>query len=165
MASGAAENPCFLPAGLLFSRKFVSSRKTGRKTRVTRAPAAEARPVDYRRLLKARRDELAAALEEARFDTLARLGRVAEDDQAQLTHEEFISLHRNSLEYAQLRLVEQALDRLEAGAFGVCLGCERPISPKRLEAIPWAEFCVECQERAGAPEPAGSEPQPVAEPG
>ena len=64
-----------------------------------------------------------------KFDTLAKMGRVAEDDQAQISHEEFVSLRLNSLDYAQLRLVEEALDRLAAGDYGICLACEEPIPP------------------------------------
>src|SRR5437763_1998791 len=84
-----------------------------------------------------------------KFDTLARMGRVAEDDQAQISHEEFISLRRNGLDYAQLRMVEEALDRLNSGDYGICLSCEEPIAPKRLHAIPWARYCVTCQELVG----------------
>src|ERR1019366_621314 len=43
-----------------------------------------------------------------RFDTLACMGRVAEDDQAQLSHDEFVSLRMNGLDYRQLRLVDEA---------------------------------------------------------
>jgi DnaK suppressor protein len=84
-----------------------------------------------------------------KFDTLARMGRVAEDDQAQISHEEFVSLQINSLDYAQLRLVEEALDRLNAGDFGVCMACEEPIAPKRLKAISWARYCVKCADTVG----------------
>jgi RNA polymerase-binding transcription factor len=85
-----------------------------------------------------------------KFDTMARLGRVAEDDQAQITHDEFVSLHLNSLDYLQLRLVEEALDRLDSGDFGVCLSCEEPIPMKRLRVLSWARYCVKCQETVGA---------------
>ena len=84
-----------------------------------------------------------------RFDTLARMGRVAEDDQAQISHDEFVSLRMNGLDYLQLRLVEEALDRLDAGDYGICLACEEPIAEKRLRALPWARYCVACQEHAG----------------
>jgi DnaK suppressor protein len=86
-------------------------------------------------------------LEESKFDTLARLGRVAEEDQAQISHEEFISLQRNSMDYRSLRLVNGALDRLRLGDYGICGECEEPISEKRLAAIPWAKYCVHCQEQ------------------
>ena len=84
-----------------------------------------------------------------RFDTMAHLGRVAEDDQAQISHDEFVSLRMNGLDYRQLRLVDEALDRLDAGDYGVCLACDEPIAPKRLRALPWARYCVACEDNAG----------------
>lgn len=45
-----------------------------------------------------------------------------------------------------LRQVEAALSRLDGGSYGVCLRCEEAIGQKRLDALPWAQFCVECQE-------------------
>jgi len=45
----------------------------------------------------------------------------------------------------QLALVEDALARLEAGTFGTCLRCGRPIADARLEALPWAAHCIACQ--------------------
>src|ERR1035437_2983313 len=74
-----------------------------------------------------------------RFDTRAHMGRVAEDDQAQISHDEFVSLRMNGLDYSQLRLVEEALDRLDAGDYGVCLACDEPIAEKRLRALPRSE--------------------------
>ena len=124
-----------------------------------RAPAQP----DYRTVLLEKRQSVLAGLG-VKFDTLARMGRVAEDDQAQITHDEFISLRMNGLDYTQLRMVEEALDRLESGDFGVCLSCEEPIAPKRLQAIPWARYCVTCQDlvgeeyggQAGTPAPVSS---------
>ena len=84
-----------------------------------------------------------------RFDTQACMGRVAEDDQAQISHDEFVSLRLNGLDYGQLRLVEEALDRLDAGDYGICLACDEPIAEKRLRALPWARYCVKCQEHVG----------------
>jgi len=46
---------------------------------------------------------------------------------------------------AQLELVEAALARLAAGTFGRCLRCGKPIAPARLEALPWAANCIDCQ--------------------
>jgi RNA polymerase-binding transcription factor len=44
----------------------------------------------------------------------------------------------------QLALVETALGRIDAGTFGNCLRCGKPIAPERLEALPWAEHCIDC---------------------
>ena len=103
---------------------------------------------NYREMLVEKRRSVLAALG-TKFDTLAGMGRVAEDDQAQITHDEFISLRINGLDYSQLRMVEEALDRLDSGDYGVCLSCEEAIAPKRLEAIPWARYCVVCQDLVG----------------
>jgi len=103
----------------------------------------------YRRMLLDRREQVLAAMG-VKFDTLARMGRVAEDDQAQLSHDEFVSLHLNSLDYVQLRLVNEALDRIRSGDYGICLACEEAIAEKRLKVLPWARYCVQCQDNAGA---------------
>ncbi len=47
-------------------------------------------------------------------------------------------------ERAQLALVEDALERLDAGTYGTCVSCGQPIAPARLEAIPWAGTCIDC---------------------
>lgn len=75
---------------------------------------------DYRRKLLARRREVLGGLN-IRFDTLASMGSVADDDRAQISHIEFLSLHRNRMDYMQLRLVDEALDRIESGDYGLCL--------------------------------------------
>src|SRR5208283_212522 len=104
---------------------------------------------DYREMLLKKRRDVMAGLG-IKFDTLAKMGRVAEEDQAQVTHDEFVSLRLNRLDYLQLRMIEEALDRLNSGDYGICLACEEPIPAKRLKALPWARYCVACQESIGA---------------
>jgi RNA polymerase-binding transcription factor DksA len=48
-----------------------------------------------------------------------------------------------------LEAVDAALARLEAGTFGTCIRCGRPIAPERLEALPWAAHCIDCQRIVG----------------
>ena len=102
----------------------------------------------YRQMLIDKRERVISGMG-VKFDTIAKMGRVAEEDQAQLSHDEFVSLRLNSLDYGQLRLVEEALDRVQSGDFGVRLACEQPIPSKRLQALPWARYCVPCQEAIG----------------
>src|SRR5580658_7272020 len=47
-----------------------------------------------------------------------------------------------------LRNVRRALRDIDEGSFGVCLHCEEDIGPKRLAAVPWTPFCIQCQEIA-----------------
>lgn len=46
-----------------------------------------------------------------------------------------------------LRLIRMALARITDGSYGVCQRCEEDISPKRVHALPWAAFCIDCQEQ------------------
>jgi RNA polymerase-binding protein DksA len=47
----------------------------------------------------------------------------------------------------EVEKIDAALARMDAGTFGVCTPAGRPITLARLEAIPWAETCVECAQR------------------
>ena len=49
--------------------------------------------------------------------------------------------------HSQLSLVRLALERLGEGSFGQCLHCGKTIGEKRLEALPWTPYCIECQEK------------------
>ncbi len=49
-------------------------------------------------------------------------------------------------ESRQLALVDEALLRVEDKEYGLCQNCEQAINPKRLAAIPWARYCLNCQE-------------------
>ena len=49
-------------------------------------------------------------------------------------------------ESKKLLLVNEALERLEDDEYGFCQNCEEEINPKRLNAVPWARYCLKCQE-------------------
>ena len=55
------------------------------------------------------------------------------------------SLERNSRRLGEVR---RALHRMDMGTFGLCLSCEEDINPKRLAALPWASYCIACQDAA-----------------
>ncbi|MEO7663546.1 MAG: TraR/DksA C4-type zinc finger protein [Candidatus Limnocylindrales bacterium] len=52
-------------------------------------------------------------------------------------------------ERIQLRLVEEALARLDSGTYGTCVECGKPTGNERLEAIPWAATCIDCARTTG----------------
>ena len=87
-----------------------------------------------------------------RPDALAQGSRVGEEDRAQTSNDESVVLGLNHLEYQKLRQVKVALQRIEEGDYGVCGGCGEPIPPRRLAVLPWAIYCVPCQEAAVAAE-------------
>lgn len=49
-------------------------------------------------------------------------------------------------ESRQLTLIDEALMRIEDDEYGQCQNCEKEINQKRLAAIPWARYCLDCQE-------------------
>ncbi len=116
----------------------------------------------YRDMLIAKRRSVMVSLG-VKGDTLAGHGRIAEEDQAPISHEAFIHSRLNTLEYTDLRLVNEALDRLKAGDYGVYMCCERPIPQKRLRALPWARYCVNCEEKIAA-RGSGDQEEDAAEP-
>ena len=101
----------------------------------------------YREQLVSTRSELLASLG-MKAETIASMGRVGEEDLAQASHEQFVSLRLNGLDYEKLRMVEEAIDRFDSGEYGICLACEETIAPRRLQVVPWARYCVHCQDRA-----------------
>ncbi len=57
--------------------------------------------------------------------------------------EEAVDLEETDIEQAVE--VQQALARIDNGTYGICSNCGQPIPEKRLEAIPWATLCVNCE--------------------
>jgi DnaK suppressor protein len=52
---------------------------------------------------------------------------------------------KSSGDRAVLQMISEALERIEDESFGTCIHCGETIHPKRLEAVPWAQFCLRCQ--------------------
>ena len=69
-------------------------------------------------------------------------------DEIQYALDRDLAVRNVDLESNLLRQVKAALRRIHDGSFGTCIECEWVISPKRLAAVPWAPFCIECQEAA-----------------
>jgi len=68
-------------------------------------------------------------------------------DQAVLSYQKEMIFSQGTEGHSQLSLVRLALERLHEGTFGECLHCGRPIGDKRLEALPWTPYCIDCQEK------------------
>src|SRR4051795_9299459 len=77
-------------------------------------------------------------------------------DEVQHAAERELAIRNLDRESNLLRNVRGALRRIDEGSFGVCLHCEEDISPKRLHAVPWTPFCIQCQETADRNQADGS---------
>jgi DnaK suppressor protein len=77
---------------------------------------------------------------------------VAQDavDKAETSYTKEFLLSLSDADREQLVQIDEALRRLEHDEFGLCQQCGKEISRKRLEAIPWAQYCISCQEKIEA---------------
>jgi DnaK suppressor protein len=50
-----------------------------------------------------------------------------------------------SQDIKRLRAIDAALSRINLGRYGICMKCNKKIPPERLQAIPYAVLCVDCQ--------------------
>jgi DnaK suppressor protein len=81
-------------------------------------------------------------------------GRLSDEDSAQdiadkaasSYNKEFL-FHQSNSDRQLLQMVESALGRIREGCFGQCISCGEEINPKRLEAVPWTRYCIDCQEK------------------
>ena len=69
-------------------------------------------------------------------------------DQTQFAAERDLVVSLLNHDTQMSRRLKGALQRMEEGTYGICLACEESIGVKRLQALPWAEFCLRCQERS-----------------
>ena len=67
-------------------------------------------------------------------------------DQAAAEYERQASTFKATAARQTIQMLQQALERIRQGTFGECVQCGSEIEPKRLEAIPWARYCLKCQE-------------------
>jgi DnaK suppressor protein len=78
-------------------------------------------------------------------------------DEVQLMGERELAIRNLDRDSGMLRQVRRALSRIANGTYGVCLHCEEDILPKRMSALPWAAYCVKCQEQIDRREIASDE--------
>ena len=106
----------------------------------------------FGRELEARRRELAAS-----FKRNQEANRRGNDDGPLDLADTATELYTQEFNYSlsendrnKLLMIDEALERVESGDYGECQDCGEQISEARLKAIPWAPFCIECQERKEA---------------
>ncbi|KAA0253716.1 MAG: TraR/DksA family transcriptional regulator [Acidobacteria bacterium] len=112
-----------------------------------RKPKADPLEKARKRLL-AKREELVVDLEKNREISESTVDESAQDmaDRATSSYTKEFAYSLSESDRKLLVLIDQALDRIEAGTYGACVHCSQPVQEKRLEAVPWARHCLECQE-------------------
>jgi DnaK suppressor protein len=100
----------------------------------------------YRKILDAKKAELSGGLRNREDIVIEKTPDAL--DEVQLAGERELAIRNLDRETNLLRQVRLALGRMNDGSYGTCLHCEEDIKPKRLDAVPWAAYCITCQEAA-----------------
>ena len=111
----------------------------------------EADVSEFRKLLMAKREDIVG--QSLRREDLWIVQSNEQIETVQLAGQREFAARTLERESKSLMQITRALKRIEDGEFGICLDCEEPISDKRLAAVPWAAYCLRCQEMHDAEEP------------
>lgn len=104
----------------------------------------------FKTLLEKKRTELAVEFNAARTRGVEESSEGDKDyvDYAVSSYTKEFLLSLSDMERRQLVAVEDALVAIKDGSYGTCIECDEEIETKRLDAVPWARYCLECQELA-----------------
>jgi DnaK suppressor protein len=101
----------------------------------------------FKKILGERISESERILANAEQETRANSARHADPgDQAAAEYERQTLAHKADVARQTMRRLSDALKRINAGNYGECAQCGGEIELKRLEAVPWARYCLKCQE-------------------
>lgn len=102
----------------------------------------------FRTILLAKKQELEQQMTQIEKESLERNAPEVQDgvDLATTSEERSSAWSEATREWSVYTEVRNALARLDQNSFGICLECGRPIEPARLEAVPWAAYCLQDQE-------------------
>jgi DnaK suppressor protein len=110
-----------------------------------------------RRLLEMREDLVKTVNKQQVSDTSGDIGDAA--DQASQSIEKEIMFELSDVERTTLDQIEAALRKIDKGSYGLCESCQKPIAKPRLDALPFARYCITCQSSSEkAPELAETAP-------
>ncbi len=99
----------------------------------------------YRAMLLKKRQELLAGTRH-NPEALSAIQSADEMEFAVRSVEQDVNVTTASVRSRMLRQIDYALERVAGGTYGECQSCGEEISPNRLKAIPWAEYCLNCEE-------------------
>jgi len=102
----------------------------------------------YRDKLLAKREGLFRQVTEAEMSSRERDLEATQDpaDMAANAYTKELLISMSANDRRLLNLIDEALGRIETGGYGNCVNCSEAIAEKRLEAVPWARYCLRCQD-------------------
>jgi len=103
----------------------------------------------FKKRLETRQQELRRLVSRNVQDGRAADEQAAQDiaDKAANSYTKEFLFHQSNNDRQLLQLVEEALGRIRGGSYGECVNCGNELNAKRLEAVPWTRYCINCQEK------------------
>ena len=99
----------------------------------------------YRKILESKRDEILALPDRStEVDEAMRIGDWV--DHSSQENDLHVNLALKQTDTKLLRAIEEALQRVESGTYGICMDCDEPIAHVRLDAVPWTRVCIDCKQ-------------------
>jgi DnaK suppressor protein len=104
---------------------------------------------NYRKRLLERQQQLIDTVSQTEKDGRQADEEPAQDlaDKASNSYTKEFLFKKSSDDRFILHLIQEALQRMQDGEYGTCVACGGEMQQKRLEAVPWARHCIECQEK------------------
>jgi len=104
----------------------------------------------YRRALVEKKEEISQEMLKNKDAGQENAEEITQDiaDKASSSYTKEFLFSLSDGERVLLQQIDQSLSRIEEGTYGLCTHCGNPIPEKRLEAVPWTPYCVECMELA-----------------
>ena len=102
----------------------------------------------YRRALVAKKDEISEELVKNKDAGQESSDEATQDiaDKATSSYTKEFLFSLSDSERTLVQQIDQALSRIDEGTYGTCTHCGTPLMEKRLEAVPWTLYCVDCME-------------------
>jgi DnaK suppressor protein len=106
------------------------------------------RAADARTALQAERERVLVELDEVKIEAPGQMTYGSQAAAATHVFEQQRDLALRDRNTVHLAEIDAAMARLDAGTYGQCTSCGKPVADERLEALPWAALCIDCQRNA-----------------
>lgn len=102
----------------------------------------------YEKKLKEKKREILSTIQSSKSSGDESIAEMVQDiaDKAASSYSRELLYGLSDAERKIFLLIEEALQRIKEGRYGICVYCNQKIQKKRLDAVPWARHCIECQE-------------------
>ncbi len=103
----------------------------------------------YRNKLLKKKEEIVDKISKTYNESKEVESGIAQDvaDKAESSYTKEFLLSLTNAEREQLLLIDEALNRVDKKELGICQSCGKTINKKRLDVVPWAPYCIDCQEK------------------